>query len=339
MAIDMDNLGAAPDIDKFDASAMDRGDNIVAAEVPPEPVVDDKVEDIFKDDKVDEKVEDPKVEDEKFEDPKVEDEATDDKARGKDGKFEAKIPKSRFDEAVGKERDAREAAERRAAELERQLKAGEQAAVRTVEIEKVEAEIAAMEEKHAELITDGKAKEAAAVMKEIRMAERQIARAEADAAADVRITRTMEKQKFDTVVARVEADYPEFNPDSESYDSDLVELVLTKQNSLIRSQGLSPSIAMDMAAKDVAARFLTKAEAKADEVKGLAKANAAEDRKQEQVKKNLDTQKRQPASLKESGIDSDKLGKTSEMDMSTMTADEINALPEATRARLRGDYV
>ena len=188
-------------------------------------------------------------------------------------------------------------------------------------------------------ITDGKAKEAAAVMREIRMAERQIARAEADAAADVRITRTMEKQKFDTVVARVEADYPEFNPDSESYDSDLVELVLTKQNSLIRSQGLSPSIAMDMAAKDVAARFLTKAEAKADEVKGLAKANAAEDRKQEQVKKNLDTQKRQPASLKESGIDSDKLGKTSEMDMSTMTADEINALPEATRARLRGDYV
>ena len=325
MSLDMENLGAAPDIDKFDASAMDRGDSIIAPEVKTEPVVNDKVEDIFdpKDEPKDEVVEEPE----------------DEKPRSKDGKFEAKIPKSRFDEAVGKERDAREAAERRAAELERQLKAGEQAAVRTVEIEKVESEIAAMEEKHAELITDGKAKEAAAVMKEIRMAERQIARAEADAAADVRITRTMEKQKFDTVVARIEADNPEFNPESESYDSDLVELVLTKQSNLIRSQGLSPSAAMEMAAKDVAARFLTKAEAKADEVKGLAKANAAEDRKQEQVKKNLDTQKRQPASLKESGIDSDKLGKTSEMDMSTMTADEINALPEATRARLRGDYV
>ena len=188
MAIDMDNLGAAPDIDKFDASAMDRGDNIVAAEVPPEPVVDDKVEDIFeekKDEPVDEPADEPKDE------PKDEPADEDEKPRGKDGKFEAKIPKSRFDEAVGKERDAREAAERRAAELERQLKAGEQAAVRTVEVEKVEAEIAAMEEKHAELITDGKSKEAAAVMKEIRMAERQIARAEADAAADVRITRTM----------------------------------------------------------------------------------------------------------------------------------------------------
>lgn len=335
MSLDMDNLGAAPDIDKFDASAMDRGDSIVAPEVKTEPVVDDKVEDIFeekKDEPVDEPSDEPKGDD------KVEDEATDEKPRGKDGKFEAKIPKSRFDEAVGKERDAREAAERRAAELERQLKAGEQAAIRTVEIEKVEADIAAMEEKHAELITDGKAKEAAAVMKEIRMAERQIARAEADAAADVRITRTMEKQKFDTVVARIEADNPEFNPESESYDSDLVELVLTKQSNLIRTQGLTPSAAMDMAAKDVAARFLTKAEAK-EEAKGLSKANAAESRKQEQVKKNLDTQQRQPASLKESGIDSDKLGKTSEMDMSTMTADEINALPEATKARLRGDFV
>lgn len=336
MALDMDNLGAAPDIDKFDASAIDRGDSIVAPEVKPEPVVDDKVEDIFepKDEPKDEVVDEPKDEPK----DKVEDEPEDEKPRGKDGKFEAKIPKSRFDEAVGKERDAREAAERRAAELERQLKAGEQAAVRTVEIEKVESEIAAMEEKHAELITDGKAKEAAAVMKEIRMAERQIARAEADAAANQRITQTMEKQKFDTVVARIEADNPEFNPESEHYDSDLVELVLTKQNSLIRSQGLTPSAAMDMAAKEVATRFLTKQEAK-EEAKGLAKANAGEDRKQEQVKKNLDTQKRQPASLKESGIDSDKLGKTSEMDVSTMTVDEINALPEATRARLRGDFV
>lgn len=333
--MDMENLGAAPDIDKFDASALDRGDSLAAPEVKPDPVVEDKVEDIFepKDDPKDEVVE-PK------DDPKDEvvDEPEDEKPRGKDGKFEAKIPKSRFDEAVGKERDAREAAERRAAELERQLKAGEQAAVRTVEVEKIEAELSAMEEKHAELITDGKAKEAAAVMKEIRMAERQIARAEADAAANQRITQTLEKQKFDTVVARIEADNPEFNPESEQYDSDLVELVLTKQSNLIRSQGLTPSVAMDMAAKDVAARFLTKQEAK-EEAKGLSKANAAEDRKQEQVKKNLDTQKRQPASLKESGIDSDKLGKTSEMDMSTMTADEINALPEATRARLRGDYV
>lgn len=335
MSLDMENLGAAPDIDKFDASALDRGDSLVAPEVTTEPVVDDKVADIFDDEKKDDPADEPK--DEPVDDPK--DEPVDeDKPRDKSGKFEAKIPKSRFDEAVGKERDAREAAERRAAELERQLKAGEQEAVRTVEIEKVEADIAALEEKHAELITDGKSKEAAAVMKEIRMAERQIARAEADAAATQRINQTMEKQRFDTVVARVEADYPAFNPDSETYDADLVELVLTKQSNLMRSQGLSASSAMEMAAKEVAGRFLTKEEVK-EEAKGLAKANVAESRKEEQVKKNLDTQKRQPASLKESGIDSDKLGKTSEMDMSTMTADEINALPEATRARLRGDFV
>jgi len=335
--MDIESMGSAPDIDNFDASKLDRGDSLIVVEKAPEPAkVEDKVSDIFEG-KGDAKLEgEPAAKtDEAGElvDPPEGDKARDDK-----GRFEAKIPKSRFDEAVGKEREAREAAERRAAEAERKLQEGQAAQVRTDQIEAIEADIANLEQKHADLLLDGNAKEAAAVMKEIRMAERKIARAESDAIADQRVTRTLESQRFDTVVARIEADYPEFNPDSDKYDTDLVALVLAKQGNLIRSEGLTPSAAMEKAAKDVAGRFLKAEEVKVEEKKGLAGTQAA-DRKQEQVAKNLEASQRQPASMKDAGIDSDKAGKTSNIDVSTMSADELAALPEATRQRLRGDFV
>lgn len=348
--MDIENMGSAPDIDNFDASKLDRGDNLIVAEKATEPAkVEDKVSDIFEGKGEGAKVEgEPaaKVEGEGEPAAKVDeagelaDKGEDDKGRDDKGRFEAKIPKSRFDEAVGKEREAREAAERRAAEAERKLQEGQAAQVRTYQIDAIEADIANLEQKHADLLLDGNAKEAAAVMKEIRMAERRIARAESDAIADQRVTRTLETQKFDTVVARIEADYPEFNPDSDKYDTDLVGLVLAKQGNLIRSEGMTPSAAMEKAAKDVAERFLKtgEVEAKVEEKKGLASTQAA-DRKQEQVAKNLEASQRQPASMKDAGIDSDKAGKTSSIDVNTMSADELAALPEATRQRLRGDFV
>lgn len=346
--MDIESMGSAPDIDNFDASKLDRGDNLIVAEKATEPAkVEDKVSDIFEGKGEGAKVEgEPAAKVEGGGEPaakvdeagELADKGEDDKGRDDKGRFEAKIPKSRFDEAVGKEREAREAAERRAAEAERKLQEGQAAQVRTDQIDAIEADIANLEQKHADLLLDGNAKEAAAVMKEIRMAERRIARAESDAIADQRVTRTLETQKFDTVVARIEADYPEFNPDSDKYDTDLVGLVLAKQGNLIRSEGMTPSAAMEKAAKDVAGRFLKPEEAKVEGKKGLASTQAA-DRKQEQVAKNLEASQRQPASMKDAGIDSDKAGKTSSIDVSTMSADELAALPEATRQRLRGDFV
>lgn len=327
--MDVDNLGAAPDIENFDAKDMDRGDAVVTEEKAPDPVPDDKIEDIFE-----EKAEEAPVEEAEELEAEAEEE---EQPRDEKGKFASKgIPKARFDEAVGKEREAREAAERRAAELERQLRAGEQQQIRTQEIEQIESSIAALEEKHAEMLLDGNGKEAAALMKQIRMAERQIATAEADARATARMTQAFEAQTFDAVVARIEADHPQFNPESESYDPDLVELVLTKQQALMRAEGLTSSRAMEKAAKSVADRFLKAEEAKG-EPKGLSKA--AEDRRQEQIRKNLDAQKRQPASMKDSGIDSDKAGRQSAIDVMSISPEDFAALPASTIAKLRGDLV
>ena len=95
----------------LDQAAIDRGDFLpeeieaLKTEVPVEEPV---VEEVAEEEAVEEAVETP--EKDKAEEP----------ARDEKGRF-AGIPKARFDEAVGKEREAREAAERRAAELERRV--------------------------------------------------------------------------------------------------------------------------------------------------------------------------------------------------------------------------
>jgi hypothetical protein len=69
-------------------------------------------------------------------------------------------------------------------------------------------------------------------------------------------------------------------------------------------------------------------------------SKAAEDRKTAQVQKNVEAAKAQPASMRDTGLDSDKLGQKNGLpDMSTITQEEYNALPETIRAKLRGDFM
>ena len=71
---------------------------------------------------------------------------------------------------------------------------------------------------------------------------------------------------------------------------------------------------------------------------GLAAAKVP-DRKAEQVKKNLEVQAKQPPSMKDVGLDSDKLGEKAMPNVAQMTLEEFNALPATTKARLRGDML
>lgn len=325
--MDMDNLAPAPDIENFDPKGMDRGDAIDSTAVV---VPDDKVEDVFE----------PKVEDTSAEDePKAEDEPEDEKPRGKDGKFVSKgIPKERFDEAVGKEREAREAAERRASELERKLNATAEQQVQTKQIEQLETQLETLETKYSELMLDGDTVAATAVRKEIRQLDRAIARAESETITTQRTSQALEAQRVELAIATLEADYTPLNPDSETYDPDLVELVLSKQRTLIQNEGMAPSAALTSAAKTVMKRFGTAPEPVV-EAKGLSASQQAEERKAAQIKKNLDTASRQPASMKDSGMDSDKFGASNTPDFSKMTQEEFRALPASTIAKARGDFI
>lgn len=320
----IEHLGPAPDVENLDTSTMDFGDELEDNTPAPE------------DNTPEPEVKEPEAQEDEPE--TKEDEEGDEKPQRDDkGRFtEAKIPKSRFDEQVGKERAGREAAERRAAELERVLAEKEARQSYGQFSAEREAEIEALETKHAELLLDGNTTEAAKVMKVIRHAERQIASEEAETRAAQRTAQTLERDRFDTAVARLEADYPQFNPDSELYDADLVALSVAKQRELTAA-GLPPSRAMDAAAREVAKRFIDGVKAAEPEQKGLAAAKKTDDRNKQALDKALSAQKSQPSTMKDVGMDFDSKGKAGLPDVSKLTSEEYDALPESTKARLRGD--
>lgn len=320
--MDLDHMGSGPDIDNIDLNALDLGNELDKPEPPKEAPPQEELEQEVKE-----------ANDKKEESPPAEEPARDDK--GRFAEKEARIPKSRFDEAVGKERDAREAAERRAQELERQLAERAAQVTETEQVAELEKGIEALEAQYQELLLDGNTTEAAKIMRQIRVAERQIATAEAETRAVSRTQQVLEQERFNVTIARLEADYPELNPQSEGYDQDLVDLVLAKQATFIRAQGMSPSEAIAKAADEVAKRFLVRTPVE-PEKKGLT---PQADRTKQAVDKALTAQKSQPPSLKEAGMDSDKFGEKELPDVTKMTADEFDALPEATQARLMGNLV
>lgn len=296
---------------------VDRGDAVEPDDAPAAEAPDDKVGD-FVDKKDEDKENEP--------------------ARDEGGKFAKKdrgvpdhVPKSRFDDAVGKERQAREAAEARAAELESRLRQE----AKSVDVQKLEDKVEELEKAHAKYLLDGESEKAAAAMKEIRHTERYIARMESDESSSRATAQAVEQVRMESTIASLEAAYPTFNPESESFDQDLVDIVLAEQARLIQTERMAPSKALQTAATKIMNKFAPKDEAPA--AKGLAAAKG-DDRKKDQVAKNLDTARRQPESMRSTGKDSDKAGE-GKIDVSTLSAAEFAALPDSTKARLRGDIL
>jgi hypothetical protein len=242
------------------------------------------------------------------------------------GKF---IPKSRFDEAVLKERQSRQEAEAALAEAREQLAANQpdpiaerlraiEEAVEQLDATLVEAQIAGDRDKLME------------TNRKIRALEREALRVEAVKTTSVETSRQLAQRELELAVAQLEAQHPEFNPASEQYDQEAVDYAIFKQQQLIGA-GKSPGAAMLEGAQ--AAISLRGKKADPTPSKGLASAAAVADRKAKQVEKNIDTARRQPPSLTDVGKDSD-LGK---VDASRLSDEEFDKLPESTKARLRGD--
>ena len=245
------------------------------------------------------------------------------------GKF---IPKARFDDAIEKERGARDTAERRVQELEAQL--GQM--TKGVDVAKAEEAIVALEAQYGQLMLDGNQEKAAQVMKDIRLKERQIALSEAQQMSQQSRAVATEEIRVDMAVERLEATYDVLNPGHETYNQDVVDLVLAKQGQLITVERMSPSAALTKAAADVM-KLLNPAGSTAPTKAGLGAAQAP-DRKAAQVAKNLATASAQPGSLRDVGLDSDAAGmKGKYIDMNGISQEDFAALPVSTLARMRGD--
>lgn len=301
--------------------------------------------------KVDTKSEDVKIaaEDIKTDDAKADEaKADEDKARDDKGRFAKKedspmVPKARFDEAVEKERAARIAAEQRLAEMEAKIGKADVAA----DIEKIETEVQGLEKEYSKLMLEGASDKAAEVMKSIRHKEREIVRLEQKQTESVRDQERAQEQaveaeraRVNEVVAELQAAHPELNEeDAESFNPKLVNLILAEQKRLMADEKLSPSAALRKAADDVMELRGKPAASLKDAKKDGEGKDVEAKRKAEATKKALEAANKQPASTKETGMDSDKHGAKTDGDVDKMSFEEFSALPEATKSKLRGDYV
>lgn len=298
--------------DDIDLQTADRGDDFsptqpVAAAPEPEPVK-----------------EEPVVEEEQVE-AKAEEE---DKPRDEKGKF---IPKERFDEAVRKERAEKEAVAARLKEYE------EREAQRNVAADFAEANkvVKEMIKQHTSLLADGELDKASDLMEKILELKEEISERKAAARADQAKTAAKEEVRYDALVAKLEADYPAINPDAEEFDRAAVRKVQAYMTGLMQSERMSPSAALKEAVDTILGAT------KKPDVTAEKKAEDLGVRRKEQaVAKAMEAKTKQPASTKDVGIDSDKIGGA--LDASAvmkMSWDEFVKLPDSKLAEMRGDFV
>ncbi len=262
-----------------------------------------------------------------------------DQPRDATGKFakkdrETTIPKSRFDEQVRKERERADAAERRLAEIEQQR----QQVSRGADITKMENDVRELRAKERKALIAGNDKDAAELADQADRLNRAIAIEQARDMSAAAKEQAREEIRWDMTIESIEKQYPALDETSDAFDQDLSDDVVDAMNGIMRRERLPRSQALIRAVERVMER--SKAPDEPSEGKGLRSAAKADDRKEAAVKKNIDAASRQPASTKRAGADSDKHGQTGTLpDVSEMTAEEFAALPETTRAKMRGDFV
>lgn len=332
----------------MDKENLDRGDDFVPSEdastgaddKTATKTVDDGDKTVDKTAKTDDGKSDDKADGDKTDDKTGED----DKPRDNKGKFAKKngddgaaIPKARVDEMVRSERERAEAAENRMRELEKQIKKD----VTTEDTKKIEALIVDLEKKHAKAILDGKSDEAADLASQIRLKERQIQIEMSKGMSSQAKEEAREEIRLDMTIERLQADYPMLNEDDESFDQDAVDMVLATQQQYIREKGLTPAVALARAAAKVMSKLAPAKDLDDEDDKkgGLGKAKEVDGRTKAQLDKNIETSKKQPADTKSAGVDSDKKGIKEDVQASKLSYDEFAALPEATKARMRGDLL
>lgn len=248
------------------------------------------------------------------------------------------IPKERFDAAVGKARKEAEAA-RREAEA---LKAAEKARQGQIDSKKIEAEIDDLEDRLDGARADGNKDEARRIRAEIRQKQNALVDARADVKAAYATAQAVEQVRWDNTVERMEKEHPELDPseDNEAYDQEKVDEIMDLTEAFV-AKGESSTEALKKAIR-VTYRGAPAPEkdAGAEAAKKKAAEEAAAKRREEAVAKARAASKDAPAAPGKGGKNSDAAGKkTTVTDINKITDEQMDKLPPAELARMRGDIV
>lgn len=332
--------GEEDDIDDFDPTGLDDGSSL---EPPAESTDEDKDEDDAEHEETDETDEtasdDAGDQEEDSEESEEEGEAEEGDAEV-DGDDETSrqaekpqgIPKHRFDEV----NERRKAAEAELEQLRKQQKAEEEG-------EKEEYDFDAAESEYMELLLDGKTDEALAKRKEIRAAEKATWSNETKHETQRELAQRQQIEEIQTLTQDAEKLFPVFDENHEDFDPEITSKALAYYQGYVATGNYATmSDAFVDALADVVQlygldqRYGTFAdeEGEADpEPKPTGKKRDDEKtRKKEEARKKA----HQPAAA--GGTASDDAGAVAP-DINNMTDEELEALPAATLARLRGDIL
>lgn len=253
--------------------------------------------------------------------------------RDEKGRF---IPKERFDEAVQRERDEKARLATRLQELEKR----EADRAVSEDLQQASEKLQELSKEHTQLISDGELDKAAEKMTEMLQLQSDMQERRTQAIAQQTSQSTKDEVQYDAMVARLELDYPEINPeDTENFDRDAVRRVQAYMTGLIQMEKMSPSKALQESVTTIlGAKRAEEQETDAD------KAKEAEDlgmrRKEAAVSKAMEAQEKQPADLKDVGKDHDKEGGSLDAAaVMKMSWEEFVKLPEDKLSEMRGDHV
>ena len=266
--------------------------------------------------------------------PEAKPEGDDAKPEGDDAKPEgedARIPKARLDKEIQRRKLAEERAAERIKELESQI----QAQRRSASAEALEKKIAELDDQYDDAIADGEKAKAKQIKAEIRKLERDLNRVEANQQALQAKIAAVSELKYDMALSQIEIDYPQLNPDGDSFDKEVAEEVSDLLDAY-KIKGLSPDVALKKAVRYVLGppKAVVEAAAKDLERDGLRRARAEDARR-----KVAEAAKAAPASTKDLGEDSDRRGggMPKALEISKMSQAQFAKLDEEVLRKARGD--
>ena len=243
-----------------------------------------------------------------------------------------RIPKSRFDEALGKAKQREQAL---LDEIEK-LKGGQQASATAKAVKDMRAKIDELQDKYEDLILDGKKDEARKVRRQVDELREDLTEYQTNTKSEAARKAAIDEMSYNAQLAGYEAKYPALNPEHEDFDEDKTDEVATLLNAFVKA-GQKRADALAKAVKYVlGAPPAVGKGGDDDKAKELTDQRAAEARK-----KAADANKKQPPDGKNVGLDSDKAGggKGGDVDIMRLSQDKFAKLDEETLSKLRGDDV
>lgn len=326
-AIEFDVMPGADRPEEDDASTLDL--SFETSEEEPEEVAEESevVAEDAEEETAAEESEEVVAEDEAAEQPEEgteQDDAEEEPVAERKPAKKPMVPKARLDEVLAKQKALQKQLDEINAANEKAEEAPESYDFDAKEVE------------YQNMVLDGETEKAVALRREIRKAERDTLEYEMRQEMSQTVNQDRQMTALQQAANAMEAAYPVFDRNSDDFNEDITNEVVELRDAFIM-KGYEAVDALSKAAKYVVKDHdLDQAQESAPSLAGKAQKSDELAKKRSQVSKKLKAAEAQPPELP--GESSSNHGEKA-LDLSTMTEEEFDALPEATLKRLRGDIL